>query len=155
MRLSSPARLSFLLLIFTSLCQTSPSVLAQEKGERYLKVVQRPYEDVFEDVEFAVGEHNFRLTGGNHIGSAISQRENRPFPKSDIIHFCNLEYARRFLEAAPDFLLHMPCKVVVYETDQGIVVATQLLPETDQRVLELAKSVNQILQSIVDYATEQ
>jgi hypothetical protein len=49
----------------------------------------------------------------------------------------------------------MPCKVVVYENAGQVVVETELLPEDDSRVSELAKEVNQILKFVVDYATEQ
>lgn len=121
---------------------------------RYNVSIERPYEDVLDDVKFAVSEHNFRVTGGNDIGGAIGTRHNTPFPRSDIVHFCNLEYARRFLEAAPDFLLHMPCKVVVFEQDGGVVVETQMLPEDDARVTALSREVNAILKAIVDYAAE-
>ena len=128
---------------------------ASEAEDIYRVATERDYDDVFEDIEFAVTEHNFRLTGGNHIGSAISARGFAPFPRSDIIHFCNLEYARQFLLAAPDYLLNMPCKIVMYEADGKIIVEARLLDESDARVVDLARQVNSILQSIVDYATNE
>jgi uncharacterized protein (DUF302 family) len=126
-------------------------------GERRYKAsVERPYEDVLEDVKFAISEKNFRLTGGNRIGGAISERhEEESLPESEVVHFCNLEYARKFLQSVPDYVRHMPCKVVIYENKDQVVVETELLPEDDPRVAELAEEVNQILRFIVDYATEQ
>jgi uncharacterized protein (DUF302 family) len=127
----------------------------ESADRRYRVVVARPYEDVLEDVKFAISEKNFRLTGGNRIGGAIGERLGESFPNSEIVHFCNLEYARKFLQAVPDYVLYMPCKVVVYENAGQVVVETELLPEDDSRVSELAKEVNQILKFVVDYATEQ
>lgn len=145
-------------LLLVMLCSTSTAAEQNQQSMtklRYAAVTQRDYDDVLEDVEFAISEHNYRRTGGNHIGSAISQREDIPFPKSDIIHFCNLEYARQFLLIDPEFLIHMPCKVVVYERGKEVVVETELLPENDERLRELTQQVNQILRDIVDYATEE
>lgn len=144
----------FLLLVLFSGGLPAARVLAEAPENRYRAATDRAYEDVVEDVEFAISEHNFRLTGGNSIGAAIAERRNEAFPKSEIIHFCNLEYARRFLLAAPDYLLHMPCKIVVYEADGRVFVEARLLPEDDQRVAGISKDVNRILRAIVDYATE-
>jgi uncharacterized protein (DUF302 family) len=142
----------FLLAVFG--CLTT--AFADESADRrYQAAVGRPYEDVLDDVKFAISEKNFRLTGGNRIGGAISERLDAAFPNSEIVHFCNLEYARKFLQAVPDYVLHMPCKVVVYEYEGEVIVETELLPEDDSRVMELAKEVNQVLKFVVDYATEQ
>lgn len=132
---------------------TGMGALADDAETRYQASVERAYEEVLADVEFAITEHNFRVTDGNRIGEAIRERGHPSFQRSQIVHFCNLEYARRFLEAAPDYLLHMPCKIVVYERDGRVVVETRLLPEDDSRVQTLSREVNQMLRDIVDYAT--
>ncbi|MGI9334469.1 MAG: DUF302 domain-containing protein [Gammaproteobacteria bacterium] len=128
---------------------------AHADDRRYGASTQSPYEDVVDEVMFAITEHNFRITGGNEIGGAIGKRHDTPFPRSEIVHFCNLEYARKFLEIAPGFLLHMPCKVALYEHEGRVVVETQLLPEDDPRLVELTREVNGILQAIVDAATDE
>lgn len=120
----------------------------------YRATVDAAYEDVVDDVKFSISEHNFRITGGNEIGGAIARRHDILFPRSEIVHFCNLEYARKFVEAAPEFLLHMPCKVAVYERDGQVVIETRMLPEDDPRVEDLTGEVNDILRAIVDFAAE-
>jgi uncharacterized protein (DUF302 family) len=127
---------------------------AAAADNRYRVVTHRPYADVLDDINFAISQHNFRITGGNHIGGAIGERLGKPFPQSEIIHFCNLEYAHRLLEAAPDYLLHMPCKVVVYEHHGEVVIETQLLPENDPALGSLGIEINGILRAIVDYAAQ-
>ena len=110
-----------LALCFTALtaAQTASSTVAPTTDTaassplRYGASTTRPYADVYADVEFAIAEHNFRITGGNRIGGAILERGYDNFPSSDIVHFCNLEYARQFLTLSADYLLHMPCKVVL------------------------------------------
>ncbi len=124
-----------------------------DPGYRHSARSQKPFREVIADLKFAITEHNYRITGENAIGSALSRRHGREYPQALVLHFCNLEEAAQILKAAPDFLLHMPCKVVVYETDEGVVVETWLLPE-DARVREHVAAVNAMLQSIVDAAVE-
>lgn len=126
-----------------------------DEALRYTRTTDRSYQDVFEDVEFAIVEHNFRVTGNNRIGAAIAERLTEPFPRSDVIHFCNLEYAREFLQRSPDFLIHMPCKVVLRQQDGQVVVSTPLLPAADDPELQVwIERVNVILKDVVDYAID-
>ncbi len=143
----------FWVRVLVALPVTLTGVWAHAEGIRYHVDTDKPYPEVVADLKVAISEHNYRITGENVIGEALTQRHDRGFPKSLVVHFCNLEHAREILAAAPDFLLHMPCKVVVYETDEGVVVETWLLPE-DARVREHVAAVNAMLQSIVDAAVE-
>ena len=117
------------------------------------QVSRKSFDDVVADAQFAIGEFNYRITGRNQIGEAIGERYDERFPNSVVIHFCNLEHARQLLTKAPELAAHMPCKLVIYETDQGVVVATWLLPP-DPRLGELQGEVNDMLQQIVRYAVQ-
>ena len=130
------------------------AAVAQEGSVRYRVLTDKPFTDVVEEVEFAITEHNFRITGSNRIGAVISSRAGAAFPDSLVIHFCNLEYARQFLEVEPDYLLYMPCKVAVAEQEDQVVIETLLLPEDDPRLHAISVEVNAILRAIVDFAAE-
>ncbi|MDX1606012.1 MAG: DUF302 domain-containing protein [Candidatus Competibacterales bacterium] len=134
---------------------TSASGALTLRREHYLyrQRVARPYDDVRLDLEFAITEHNFRITGGNTIGAAIAQRHGEDFPRSEILHFCNLEHARRLLQRAPDFLSYLPCVIFLREAGAEVVVETWLLPEDDPRIGQAGRNINAILRDIVDYAT--
>ncbi len=111
------------------------------------------FDEVIEDLRFVITEHNYRITGMNQIGDALTERHQTPVPRSTVIHFCNLEHARRMLEVEPEYLIYMPCKVVVYEYGDSVRVATQLLP--DHPVMhDLVGKVNDMLRRIVSYAVE-
>jgi uncharacterized protein (DUF302 family) len=131
-----------------------------ERIERMLHrtTVQRPFADVLLDLEFAITDHNFRITGANHIGAAIGERIGQPFPEAEVIHFCNLEYARRLLEIDPDFLSYMPCQITVIQGQNGVIVSTWLLPDRPgppaaASAAALIDEINAIMRAIVDYAT--
>lgn len=120
--------------------------------ERYrVEIDGSSFAEVVADIEFAIGEHNFRLTGHNAIGAALAEREGQPFPPGTVLHFCNLDYARQLLEIDPDYLLHMPCRVAISAQADKIIVETTLVPVLDARAAGLAADVNAILRAIVDF----
>lgn len=114
----------------------------------------KPFELVVADAEFAIAEHNFRITSRNDLGSGIGGRAAIPFPQSVILQFCSLDYAQRLLELDPKYIRAMPCRVFVYERDGQVVVESPLLAEDDTRGGRIAAEVNGILRAIVAYAAE-
>lgn len=118
-------------------------------GERYALTTSKPYEGVVLDAEYAITEHNFRLTGRNRIGEAIAERGGR-YPGHTVLEFCNLEYARRLLDVHSRYLLYMPCRLAISQDAEGTTVATYLLPEDEPA----AREVNAILKAIVRAAAE-
>ena len=127
---------------------------SQDPAPRFTAHSSKTFDDVLADLEFAIGEHNFRITGRNTIGTAISQRGDIELPPSTVVHFCNLEYARQFLQVAPQYLLHMPCRIAVYQTDGKVTVEARLLPENDPALKPLSREINRILEAIVATAVE-
>ena len=126
----------------------------QDPATRYTTHTSKSFDDVLTDLEFAIGEQNFRLTGRNTIGAAITERGEFDLPAATVLHFCNLEYARQFLQVAPQYLLHMPCRIAVYQQDGKVTVEARLLPENDPAVQPLSQRINRILETIVSSAVE-
>lgn len=127
---------------------------AEDTLNRFTVSTAKPFADVVEDLKFAISEQNFRLTGHNRIGAGIAKREGIVFPRASVFEFCNLEYAQKILERHPNFLLHMPCRIAVYEQGEQIIVDAYLLPENEPRNPRVITEVNQIIKSIVRYAAE-
>ena len=126
----------------------------QDPATRYTLQTSKSFDDVLSDLEFAIGEQNFRLTGRNTIGAAITERGEFDLTAATVLHFCNLEYARQILQVAPQYLLHMPCRIAVYQQDGKVTVEDRLLPENDPTVRPLSQRVNRILEAIVSDAVE-
>ena len=78
-------------------------------------VTDKPFEDVVFELDFAITERNFRITGRNTIGKGLRERGYSDFPNVEVIHFCNLEYAREVLLIDPGFVAQMPCRITVHE----------------------------------------
>lgn len=117
--------------------------------------VDKSFDDVVFELDFAITDHNFRITGRNSIGSGLRERGYHDFPNVEVIHFCSLELAREVLLLDPGFVAHMPCRVTVHEEKGRTVVSLVKLPLTspDPRVNEFARRMNATLTEIVEFAT--
>jgi uncharacterized protein (DUF302 family) len=116
----------------------------------------KPFADVVEELEFAITERNFRITGSNKIGSGLRDRGYKDFPDVEVIHFCSLENAREVLMIDPGYVAMMPCRVTVHVQHGETVVSMVLLPENhpDPRVREFAARMNATLREILAFALE-
>jgi uncharacterized protein (DUF302 family) len=141
-----------LLPLFLPACAPRP-----EPEPRYYEATAvKPYADVLAELELAITERNFRITGHNKIGSVIREREGIAFPDYDSFQFCNLALARQMLEISPESVVYMPCNVAVRSEGGRVHVATHLLPtdSPDPRMNDFARAMNQKLKEIVDFAAE-
>jgi len=126
------------------------------EGRHYRVTTAKTFTDVMQDLEFAIGSHNYRITSGNQIGAAIATREHTEFADASVIHFCNLQIARQLLEISRDYLVHMPCRVVLWEEKGSVTIETPLVPEgLHEAADEMVKKINLKLVEIVDAAAEQ
>ena len=109
------------------------------------------------ELELAITENNFRITGHNHIGSVIRQRDNIAFPDYDTLQFCNLTLARQMLEISPAAVAYMPCNIAVRSEAGKVVIVTHLLPTegADEKLNDFFREINAKLKKIVDFAAEK
>jgi uncharacterized protein (DUF302 family) len=117
---------------------------------------RKPYDEVLAELELAITEQNFRITGHNHIGSVIRRRENIAFPDYDTLQFCNLTLARQMLEISPAAIAYMPCNVAARSENGRVFVTTHLLPvdTPNPRLNAFFRAMNAKLKRIVDFAVE-
>jgi uncharacterized protein (DUF302 family) len=130
--------------------------LRETSPDYYEAETSKPYADVLAELQLAITERNFRITGHNKIGSVIRERESIAFPDYDTLQFCNLTYAREMLALSPSAVRYMPCNIAVRSENDRVVVTTHLLP-TNSRNPELdafANRMNDQLKAIVDFAVE-
>lgn len=149
----------FRCVIFASLlimagCANQP---AGEFVPYYEVETLKPYDDVLAELEVAIAENNFRITGHSRVGKVIRERGTPNFPEYDTVQFCNLTEAKKILLMSPQAIRHMPCNVVTYQYQGKTIVRTHLLPtDTGNAALdEFSVKMNQILKSIVDFAAEE
>ena len=117
----------------------------------------KSFEDVVFELEFAITERNYRITGRNTIGQALRDRGYTDFPDAEVIHFCSLERARLLFERAPSWIALMPCRISVHVEDGRTVVQGNLLPaqHEDPTVQDFARETNALIGEIIEFATYQ
>ncbi len=119
-------------------------------------VVDKPFSDVIFELNFAITERNFRITGRNTIGEGLRKRGYENFPNIEVIHFCSLEKAREVLMIDPGFVAQMPCRIAVHEQGGKTVISLITLPldHPDPRVNDFARRMNAILTEIVEFTLD-
>ena len=144
----------FASLLLIAGCATQP---VGEFVPYYQVETRKPYDDVLAELEIAIAEHNFRITGHSRVGKVIRDRGTKNFPEYDTIQFCNLTEAKKILLMSPHTIRHMPCNAVVYQFQGKTIIRTHLLPtDTDNKPLnEFSVKMNTILKKIVDFAAEE
>ncbi len=143
------------LLALTSIAGASdPGTENTGSIQRY--VVDKPFADVVFELNFAITERNFRITGRNTIGEGLRERGYKDFPDVEVIHFCSLELAREALLIDPGFVAQMPCRITVHEQANKSVVSLITLPtdHVDERINDFARRMNATLKEIVEFAVE-
>ena len=145
-----------LLILFVALAACVQQPTAQAPLWYQAETV-KPYDDVLAELELAITENNFRITGHNHIGSVIRQRDNIAFPDYDTLQFCNLTLARQMLEISPAAVAYMPCNIAVRSEAGKVVIVTHLLPTegADEKLNAFFREINAKLKKIVDFAAEK
>ncbi len=117
----------------------------------------KPYDDVLAELQVAIAENNFRITGHSRVGKVIRERGTKNFPEYDTVQFCNLTEAKTILLMSPQAIRHMPCNVVTYQFQGKTVIRTHLLPtDTGNPTLnEFSIKMNKVLKNIVDFAADE
>ncbi|HTT07769.1 MAG TPA: DUF302 domain-containing protein [Gammaproteobacteria bacterium] len=117
----------------------------------------KSFEDVVEELEFAISDHNYRITGTNNLGKALRERGNKDFPDVEVIHFCSVENAREVLQMDLGYVAMMPCRITVHVQDKKTVISLILLPEDhpNPKVNEFARRTNAEMRRIMDFALQQ
>lgn len=116
----------------------------------------KPYDEVLSELQVAIAEHNFRITGHSRVGKVIRERGADNFPEYDTIQFCNLTLAKTVLEITPHAISYMPCNIVTYQYAGKTVIKTHLLPDNtgNAELNKFAAEMNPQLQQIVDFAAK-
>ena len=136
------------LLVFTSATYGNGNKVTYEKR------TDKSLQDILEDIDFAITEHNLRIVDRLHIGQAIKDRGNRDFPDYEIILYCNLTFAKEMLELDPSLINVCPGRVTVRSTGDSFIISAPLWPEDnrDPALNRITFNMNKIVRKIVDYA---
>lgn len=143
----------YVIIFFLSIFYFSNS-FANDKQNSYERTTDKPLNDILEDIEFAVTEHNLRIVDRLHIGQAIRQRGKHDFPSYEVILYCSITFAEKMLELAPELINACPGRITVRGNDTSYIISAPLWPDesNNEQLKELISGMNKIVKDIVDYA---
>jgi len=146
-----------LILPFINGCVSQIAVSKTQTLHYYQATTLKPYDEVLAELEIAIAEQNFRITGHSRVGKVIRDRGTKDFPDYDTVQFCNLTHAKTLLLLSPHAVSYMPCNIVTYKFNGKTIIKTHLLPvDTDNNQLNLfSEKMNIKLKEIVDFASEE
>lgn len=123
----------------------------------YAKTSDKTLAEILEDTEFAVTDHNLRIVGRLHIGSAIREQGKGQFPDYEIILYCSLGFAEQILALKPDLINTCPGRIAIRAAVTGHIISAPLWPDhTGNPELDrLMHDMNDMVKSIVDFAAEE
>ncbi|MCK5830222.1 MAG: DUF302 domain-containing protein [Methylococcales bacterium] len=144
-------------LLFIAGCASQQTNSTSHVIHYYQAETQKAYDDVLAELEIAITENNFRITGHSKVGKVIRDRGSKNFPNYDTLQFCNLTHAKTLLLMSPHAVSYMPCNIVTYQFKGKTIVKTHLLPiDTNNKDLnEFSEKMNKILKEIVDFSVEE
>lgn len=67
------------ILLFISSCASHSPIINSQIIQYYQAETQKPYDDVLAELEIAIAEHNFRITGHSQVGKVIRDRGTKTF----------------------------------------------------------------------------
>jgi uncharacterized protein (DUF302 family) len=89
------------------------------------KRVDFPYEEAVTRTKAALKEEGFGVLTEIDVRKTMKEKLGIEFQKYVILGSCNPTLAHRALEVELEIGLLLPCNVIVYEEDDGAVVAAQ------------------------------
>lgn len=110
-------------------------------------------------VKDALKAEGFGVITEIDVQKAFKEKLGVDYPKYLIIGACNPKLAHRALTAEPEVGLLLPCNVIVYERDGGVIVSaidpTARLGESDNAELKaVAKEVRERLARVVTHVSQ-
>jgi len=107
--------------------------------------VELSFEDAIARTEAALKEQGFGVLTEIDVHSVLKEKIDVDFRRYKILGACNPKLAHRALSAQLEVGTLLPCNVVVYEDDGGMVVSAvdpaQMLPGDDPALKSLADEV--------------
>ncbi|SIR84668.1 Uncharacterized conserved protein, DUF302 family [Haladaptatus litoreus] len=98
--------------------------------------VSGEFEEVVEETTDALSDEGFGILSDIDVSEAFAKKlDIEEYPEYRILGACNPPLAKEGLDAETDLGVLLPCNVVVYETDDGVVVS-MVDPETMLSVVD-------------------
>jgi uncharacterized protein (DUF302 family) len=118
---------TFMALLFATLLQ--PAVAAEPAGIGYTDVKLQiariqiqdgiSFDDAVESLKLRANQHNLKFVGVNALYKEIEALTGKPSKRIEIFNFCDGLTANKMLQADPQMIAFMPCRIALIEDKDG------------------------------------
>ena len=77
------------------------------------------WDDAVEAMKLRANEVNFKFVGSSPLWKEIEAVTGNPSAKVEMFRFCDAKVARNILDAVPEFIVFLPCKIALLEDGEG------------------------------------
>jgi uncharacterized protein (DUF302 family) len=121
----------------------------------YSKQFNIPFEEAVEKTIEALKKEGFGVLTDIDVKKTLKEKINVDFKQYRILGACNPKLAHKALQGEEEIGLLLPCNVIVYKKDEGVVVSalrpTALFALVDNPDVEsLAEEVEVIMRHVID-----
>ena len=121
----------------------------------YSKQFNIPFEEAVEKTIEALKKEGFGVLTDIDVKKTLKEKINVDFKQYRILGACNPKLAHKALQGEEEIGLLLPCNVIVYKKDEGVVVSalrpTALFALVDNPDVEsLAEEVEVLMRHVID-----
>lgn len=123
----------------------------------YQRKSRKSLEEIDQGLQEAAARHKFGVIAVHDL-QATMKKKGVDFDRRCLIYeVCNPSQAKRVLEADPSVSTALPCRISVYETEEGLEVATMLPTEMMKafgkpELEPVAREVEDVIVAMIDEA---
>ena len=77
------------------------------------------FDDAVESLKLRANQHNLKFVGVSQIYKEIAALTGKPAKRMEIFSFCDGLTANKMLQADPQMIAFMPCRIAILEDAQG------------------------------------
>jgi len=117
-----------------------------------------PVDDAVESVRTATPEEGFGVIGYHHLNQTMAGKGVDFARQVRIVEVCNPGLAKKVMTANPHTAAALPCRIAVYENEEGKTLVSTVNPHSllepfeSEGTCEVAEEVKGVLQRILDKA---
>jgi len=121
----------------------------------YPKLVNLDFGSVLEQARHGLRSQGFGVVTEINMQNSLKERLGIEYSKYQVLQACDPELAYEALEIDKEVGLLLPCNLIVYETEEGVIVSAVLptvsmIMVRDPRLKELAKQAEHRLKRVID-----
>jgi len=119
------------------------------------KIYKKEIEEVLKKIKENIEKEGFKVSVVHKVHESLKKAGKDLGFKAYIVEFCNPELAYKVLNINKEIINFMPCKIVLYENNEEVVVSSflpieHLMEMKNKEIRNIGEEVAQIIKRILE-----